>query len=87
MSFVRRGTPREHPFPEDKPFNSCKRCGSATGGVIDGLCASCDGRIADSIAGRPRTATIRGTPPSAHLPAVANDEDTIVVDPPPIPRR
>lgn len=84
MSFVRRGTPRQHPFPEDK---SCRRCGSATGGIIDGLCVSCDGRIADSIAGRPRTKTIRGTPPPAHLPADPDDVDTIVVDPPPVPRR
>lgn len=82
MSFIRRGVAREHPFLEETMMKSCTRCGSATGGVVDGLCASCDGRIADSIAVRPRTATIRGTPAPAHLPA--DPDDTVVVDPPPI---
>lgn len=85
MSFIRRGIPREHPFSEEKPMMSCKRCGSATGGIVECLCASCDGRIRDSIAGRPRTTTLRGAPPPAHLPAEPlnedTDEDTIVVDP------
>ena len=84
MSFIRRGAPREHPFPE---FKSCRRCGSATGGIIEGLCASCDCRIADSIAGRPRTATIRGTPAPLHIPSEPVDDDSIVVDPPLVPRR
>ncbi len=66
-------------------MKSCIRCAAATGGIgPDGRCASCDGRIADSIAGRPRTSTIRGTHPTSRRPAEPDDADTVVVDPPPV---